>query len=102
MQYFSLEWSHTPEGSSAFALWDKVEMNNVLIGELNGKTSMPFDFVLKKWTEKKNGLLINDNLDGLQNIWDDYLPNELAGPSCQRDLKRLLKNAFQQRRNRLD
>lgn len=71
-----------------------IKMDNVLIDELEGKQSMPFNFVLKRLTEERNGLLINDNLDGLQNIWDDYLPNELAWPFMSERLKSLVESCL--------
>ena len=87
--YFFLSGKHTSLGTIAFAP-EGTKLAHELIPELDGKKTMPFDFVLKKVTEVKGQLFYSDNLSDLKEIWADYLANSLAWPLMSEKLKILI------------
>jgi hypothetical protein len=91
-KYFSICWDDTPEGANAFALNKPKVSDREIISLLEGKSSLPFEFRLKKVTEKEDGLAISDSLEGLQQVWVDYLPNCEAWPLMSERLKKVIEN----------
>lgn len=88
-KYYCLRWSDTTEGASAF-YEGKSRLDEELIPQLEGKNQMPSDFKMKRIKECKNGLIIDDDLNRLKEVWLDYQPNSLAWPIMSKRLKNLI------------
>ena len=65
-----------------------------LIPDLNGVNVMPFELTLVKLSVDKNGLMKSDDLNGLNEIWLDYLPNSLAWPLFSEKFKDLVDKSL--------
>ena len=89
--YYFLTWKHTKEAASAFALKD-FELDHELIPKLEGKTSLPFDFQLMKLTEGDNNLVKSSDLTGVEPIWLDYQPNDMAWPLMSERMMLIIMN----------
>lgn len=87
--YYFLSWKQKPEGTMAFTS-DETILGYELIPELKGISILPFDLHLKKVKEKKSGLKISDDLTELEEIWNDYQPNNLAWPLMSEKLKKII------------
>lgn len=88
--YYLLSWKHTPELASAiYAIENQVAYE--LIPELNGKNELPFEFQLKRVKETKDGIITDENLSALNEIWLDYQPNSLAWPLMSERLKSIIE-----------
>lgn len=85
-----LTWKDEHQGVSAFTE-KKLPPGHLLIDELEGKTTIPWDFALKKVTERQNGLEISDDLSGLSEVWSDYPTNSLAWPLMSGQLKAVIE-----------
>jgi len=85
-KYFFLSWKHSTQTASAIYEIEH-QIAHELIPELEGKESLPFNFNLKRIRETKDDIIIDDNLDELQEIWLDYLPNSLVWPLMSEKLK---------------
>ena len=87
--YYFLTWKHKPEIAGAiYAVENQVSLE--LIPQLEGKTTLPLDFQLKRVKEVKDGLAIDNNLTGLNEIWLDYQSNSLAWPLMSERLKSVI------------
>lgn len=88
--YYLLSWRHTSELASAIVL-KETRLDYELIAELEGKNFLPFDFELKRIKETKGGLIIDDDLKALKEVWMDYQPNSLAWPLMSKRLRSLIE-----------
>lgn len=88
-KYYCLRWSDTAETASAY-YEGRSRLDDELIPQLEGKNQMPFDFKLKRVKECKDGLIIDDDLSRLKEIWLDYPPNSLAWPIMSEKLKNII------------
>lgn len=75
-----------PELASAFYELDN-QIPYELIPLLEGKNTLTFDFELRRIKETRSGLIIDNNLDGIDEIWLDYLPNSFSWPIMSEELK---------------
>jgi hypothetical protein len=91
-KYFFLCGKDAPAAASAFAVNKPKIARHELIEQLEGKTTLPFEFELKKLTEKDDGLAISDDLDELKQIWVDYQSNSEAWPLMSERLKTVIEN----------
>jgi hypothetical protein len=66
------------------------KLHHILIPELEGKTKLPFEFHLIKLTIGRNGLIMNNDLSGIENIWLDYIPNCEAWPLMSENLRAII------------
>ncbi len=78
-KYYSLNMADTPTGPVAYSP-ENALLSFELIPELENKTQLPFDFTIKKVTEAKKGIEVSEDLSELQDIWEDYLPNNSGVP----------------------
>lgn len=77
--YYLLNWRHKPELASAiYAIENQVA--HELIPTLDGKNNLPFEFKLKRIKETDKGIIIDENLSVLNDVWLDYQPNSFAWP----------------------
>ena len=51
-----------------------------LIEDLENKYELPFELNMVKLTIGKNSIEESDDLNGIETIWLDYLPNSFAWP----------------------
>ena len=90
MNYFLLSWKHVSEVASAY--YNVEEKSTVdLILSLEGRDSMPYKFDLKKIKETEQSLTINDDINGLKEMWLDYQPNNLLWPLMSEKLKKVIE-----------
>lgn len=87
--YYCLRWNDGTEVASAF-YEDGSQLDHEMIPQLEGKNQMPLDFKLARVKETRNGLIIDDNLTALKEIWLDYQPNSLAWPIMSEKLKNII------------
>ena len=88
--YYLLSWKHTPKLASAEAL-SETKLDHELIPQLNGKNDLPFEFQLKRVKETRDGIITDENLSALNEVWLDYQPNSLAWPLMSEKLKSLIE-----------
>lgn len=88
--YYFLSGKNRPQVASAFAP-DKTKLSREWANDLEGLTEFPVDFQLIKLTVEKNGLKESDNLNDLNEIWLDYIPNSLAWPFMSLKLKSIIE-----------
>lgn len=88
-KYYCLRWNDATEVASAF-YEDRTQLDHEMISQLEGKKQMPLDFVLTRVKETRNGLIIDDNLTALKEVWLDYQPNSLAWPILSEKLKNII------------
>ena len=62
--FFSLELANTNIGPVAYSPED-APLSYELVHLLEGKNEIPYDFKIKKVSENKKGLIIEDNLETL-------------------------------------
>ncbi len=79
-KYYSLNWKNDNKETSSAYYEDEGILNFELIPQLEGKNVFPKQFYLKKVSETSKGIEVSDHLDSLEEIWPDYLPNDLAWP----------------------
>ncbi len=91
MKNYLLSWKHKVELASAFLAEDS-KSDHELINGLEGKKYFTFHFQLKRIQENKTGLVIDDNLSVLKEIWLDYQPNNLAWPLMSEKLRSIIEN----------
>ncbi|MFH6987912.1 imm11 family protein [Flavobacterium collinsii] len=85
-KYYFLSGKHKAQVASAvYEIEDQIAYE--LIPLLKGKQSLPFNFKLKRIIEGKSDLIIDDNLDELEEIWLDYLPNSFVWPLMSEKLR---------------
>ena len=90
-KYYSLNWKHEIELASAFyAVEDQVACD--LIPQLDGKNLLPLNFELRRVKEGKHGLVVDNNLTTLKEIWLDYQPNSFAWPLMSERFKSVIEN----------
>lgn len=89
--YYLLNWKHKLELASAFYIIED-QVAHELISQLDGRNELPSDFELRKVAESRDGLIINDDLMTLTDLWLDYLPNSLAWPIMSEGLKSVIEN----------
>jgi hypothetical protein len=87
---FALTFKHTPKLASAISLKEP-KPEHELISALEGKSSMPFAFELRKITETKNGIVESADLTGLRETWLDLQPNSLAWPMMSARMRELIE-----------
>jgi len=68
----------------------EVEISTIVIRELKGVNELPFELTLIKSTITKNGLLESADLDGIKDIWLDYMPNSLAFPMFSERMREII------------
>jgi len=73
--YLSCKDGKDPVASAFAPEGTKIAQN--LIPELNGITELPFELSLVKLNVGKNGLIKNDDLIDIKEIWLDYQPSNL-------------------------
>ncbi|GIQ61429.1 hypothetical protein Flavo103_45640 [Flavobacterium collinsii] len=85
-KYYLLSWKNSAQTASA--IYDSEDqIAHELIPKLKGKNSLPFSFILKRIKEGKNKIIIDNNLDELEEIWKDYMPNGFVWPLMSEKLK---------------
>ena len=90
MNYYHLSWKRNHEVASAFAL-QEIKLDGELISRVEGRQSLPFDFELRKVKESNDGIIIDRQLAGLNDICLDYQPNNLAWPLMSEKLKSVIE-----------
>lgn len=88
-KYYCLRWNNATEAASAF-YEDDNQIGHELIPQLEGKNKMALDFELKRVKESKDGLIIDNDLALLKEVWLDYQPNSLAWPIISEKLKNII------------
>lgn len=63
-----------------------------LIEDLENKYELPFELNMVKLTIGKNSIEESDDLNGIETIWLDYLPNSFAWPLFSNRLKSIISN----------
>ncbi|MES2377341.1 MAG: DUF1629 domain-containing protein [Bacteroidota bacterium] len=89
--YYLLSGKNSPQVPSASAP-KATKLDHELIPELDGKNEIPFELNLVKLSVGKNGLIENDTLAILNELWLDYLPNSLAWPLMSEGLKNIFND----------
>lgn len=87
--YYLLGSKEKSEVASAFTAQNNL-LDKELISQLEGKSQLPFCFELKKIRQGINGLVIDDDLSNLSEVWLDYQPNNLAWPLMSEALKSVI------------
>jgi hypothetical protein len=89
-KYYFLSWKNSAQTASAIYNSED-QVAHELIPKLKGKNSLPFNFILKRIKEGKNKIIIDNNLEELEEIWLDYLPNGFAWPLMSEKLKSVIQ-----------
>lgn len=89
--YYLLSGKNSKKVASAFKPVGSKQAYE-LISELDGKNTLPFELNLIKLTVGRNGLIESNDLSGLEELWLDYQPNNLAWPLFSERLKRIIEN----------
>lgn len=62
-----------------------------LISSLEGKSKLPFNLILKKVHQRKNGPIVTNELSEVKFLWRDYQPNCLAWPMFSEKMKKIIE-----------
>jgi hypothetical protein len=89
-KYYLICWKHKAELPSAIYATQH-QVAHELIPQLHKKKVLPYDFELKRVVETNDGLVTDDNLISLSEIWLDYQPNSLTWPLMSEKLKSLIE-----------
>jgi hypothetical protein len=89
--YYFFCWKNATQVASAFAP-KGTRLAHELIADIEEIDELPFELELVKLTEKKTGLIKDNDLAGLDSIWLDYQPNSLAWPLMSDRLKLLVSD----------
>lgn len=90
--YFLLSWENHRE-PIASAISPKGSLSDhELINALEGLNKLPFDLNLIKIESTHQGILRNNSLTGISQLWLDYLPNNLALPLMSKRMKLVVDN----------
>ncbi|GAA4316377.1 imm11 family protein [Compostibacter hankyongensis] len=89
-KYYFLGGKHTKVGTVAFASGE-IKLNHELISELEDKSIVPFDFVLRKAIEGRDQLIYSEDLSELSVLWQDYQANSLAWPMMSEKMKNIIQ-----------
>jgi hypothetical protein len=77
---------------TAFAYTEgETPLSHQLIKEVITQDELPFALVLKKVTRGKEGLVISSDLSGLDHLWVDYQPNNLAWPLMSERMRNVVE-----------
>lgn len=90
-KYFSLEMADTNFGPVAYAP-ENSPLSHELIDLLENTDELPYELTIRRVFEGKKNLVIDDNLDELELIWEDYLPNNVGIPLMSEKLYLIIKN----------
>ena len=90
-KYFLLSWKNGKEPLASAYAPKGAKLAQDLISELNGINRLPFELSLVKLDVGKNGLIENNDLSDLKEIWLDYQPNNLAWPLMSERLKLVIE-----------
>lgn len=90
-KYFSLDLANSVTGPVAYAP-ENALLSYELIDVLNNENRIPYDLKIKKVTESKKGLIVNEDLESLDVIWEDYLPNNVGLPLMSGKMKSIIEN----------
>lgn len=77
MKYYSLRTTNPTKGTVAFAPENLKHLHKE-IADLDGKNELPFELDLRNAIIKNDTMVFEDDLSGLENIWDDYPANCFA------------------------
>lgn len=89
MNYYLLCGRHTTMGTVSFSPND-CKLGHEMIKELEGKSEMPFEFSLKLVREVSNGLVYQDDLSDIVDLWIDYQANSFAWPMMSAKMKDII------------
>lgn len=90
-KYFYL--AHKIKQGTAFAYTEgETPISYELVPELRNKTEVPFDLILKKVSRVKGGWQESTDLSGLNYLWLDYQPNNLAWPLMSEKMKDVISS----------
>jgi len=87
--YYFLTIKDYKKVASAFAP-EETKLAHELISELYKTNELPFELNLVKLSVEHKGLVKDDNLSDLENIWLDFQPNSLAWPIMSERFKDLI------------
>lgn len=90
MKYFSLNFGDTTIGPVAYSPENSL-LSYELIEGLMDKKEMPYDLIIRKVSEGKKGLIVEDDLDNLEVVWEDFLPNNIGLPLMSEKLKNIIE-----------
>jgi Immunity protein family (Imm11) len=88
--YF-LSWKHARQGASAYAPGEP-RLAHELVAELDGMEDLPFELELVKVTVGETGLAESSDLGGLESVWLDYQPNNLAWPLMSKRMRTVVSD----------
>lgn len=88
-KYFSLNVSSSTTESVAYCPENSL-LSYELIDVLGKKKEIPYDLKIKKVTEGKKKLIVDDDLESLMNVWEDYLPNNVGLPLMSEKMKSII------------
>lgn len=89
--YFLFTPKNASYMTSAFAPEDS-KLSYELIPELDSCNELPFELKLVKILFGKKGIILNDDLTGMENIWFDCEPSSFAWPLMSERLKALIES----------
>lgn len=89
-KYYFLSWEQKSQVASAIYEIEDQDSYELLLA-LEGKQRLPFNFNLKRIREVKNGIIVDENLDELDEIWLDYQPNDFLWPLMSERLKSVVE-----------
>lgn len=96
-KYYSMSW-HKGGNSTPSAFYNEQGILSFeLIPQLEIKNSFPKEFTLKKVTETSKGIDVSEDLNGEEEIWLDYLPNNLAFPLISERLKEIIADEISEK-----
>lgn len=87
--YFLLYGKNYAPGANAFAS-NQVSPHYIFAEKLKDAHQLPFDFNLVKLTIAASGVSESSDLEGLNNIWLDYQPNNLALPMFSERMQEII------------
>ncbi len=90
MEYFSLNFGDTIIGPVAYSPENSL-LSYELIEGLIDKKEMPYDLIIRKVSEGEKGLIVEDDLDNLEVVWEDFLPNNIGVPLMSEKLKNIIE-----------
>lgn len=83
--------------SSAYLNYNSIHCDHRVEFELQVKKncdSVILKFNLVKLTTEKNGITVSKNLEGVDPLWTDWIPNEFAWPIFSESLKKMIVDSL--------
>jgi len=88
-KYYLLSCKNYSEVASAFAP-KEFSLAHEIIDTILDLSNLPFEFHLIKLNTSKNGIYESNDLSSINNLWLDYMPNNLAWPLFSQKLKNII------------